>query len=194
VLKTSEFLDKIAGIYYANLQTLFEEEAAIELRTEYTWKGQIWELHPPELKHGDKMAFGEFIDSKQLVKDLHDLGQNKWQIMLRLAAIYLRKQGEAYEESFLYDDSERLKLMRDLPMDIALSVGFFLNSSLNFSLNRLMYLSRVEVNPDGSLQSISIGTVGSTSLNPLPKQKSLISRLREKIQLSVRGKQGSLMS
>lgn len=160
VLKESDFVDDIAGIYYANMQTLMEDEASVELNLSYEWKGELWEIHPPELKHGSKMTFGEFVDSKQLVKDLHELGKNKWEHLLPLTAIYFRRKDEAYDESFLYEDSDRLKLMRDLPMDIALAVGFFLNSSLHFSLNHLMY-SDLAVGSQGNLrQNTLTGTDG----------------------------------
>jgi len=54
---------------------------------------------------------------------------------LNLSAIYLRKKGEEYDESFLYEGSDRLELMKQLPMDIALAVGFFLSSSMNLYIN-----------------------------------------------------------
>lgn len=143
-LKESEFIDDIARIYYASMVTMFEEEQAAELKTEFVWKGEDWELHPPELKHGSKMTFGEFIDSKQLIKDMNDAGKGKWEYMLPLSAIYFRKKGEAYQEEFLYEDSERLQLMNELPMDIVLQVGFFLTSSLNTYLSTLQSFGPAE--------------------------------------------------
>lgn len=182
VLKSSEFVDDIAAIYYGSMQTLFGDEATIELQTEYFWKGEIWDLHPPELKQGSKMSFGEFLESKQMVKNLSEVGANKWEMMLPLAAIYLRRKDEAYQEDFIYDDSDRLKLMRDLPMDIALGVGFFLSSSLNFSINRLMSSPLVVAKAEDLQPSILTNTAGLISSKLLPKPKSLISRLLARIQ------------
>lgn len=142
VLKESDFVDDIANIYHANLATLFEDEQQIELQKDFTWSGDVWELHAPELKHGSKMKFGEFIDSKQLIKDMIDLGNGKWDYMLPLCAIFLRKKGEEYQESFLYEDSERLQLMRSLPMNMAMAVGFFLTSSVNIYLSTLQSSSQ----------------------------------------------------
>jgi hypothetical protein len=59
--------------------------------------------------------------------------------MVKLCAIYFRKKGEPYSEEFLYEDSDRIKLMHELPMNYAMQVGFFLTSSLSFWINTLMY-------------------------------------------------------
>ncbi|SFW16227.1 hypothetical protein [Chitinophaga sancti] len=132
-LKESEFVDNIANIYHSCLSVLFESESKVECLQEYHWKGETWVLHPPSLKHGDQMKFGEFIDSKQVVQNLMELGKSRWDAMLNLCAIYLRRPSEEYDESFLYDNSERIEMMRELPMDIALGVGFFLTASISLS-------------------------------------------------------------
>lgn len=134
-IKESKFIDDVASIYYSSLAVLLEEEKNLQLQREFIWKGETWVIDAPELKHGDKMKFGEFIDAKQLVKDNADLGKGKWESMLSLCAIFLRKKGEEYKEEFLYEDSDRKKLMKELPMDIALQVGFFLSSILNIYIN-----------------------------------------------------------
>jgi hypothetical protein len=163
-LQESEFINDIANIYHANLAALLDDEQAIDLKTEYVWNGEIWELHIPELKNGSKMKFGEFIDSKQLIKDMADLGAGKWESMLHLCAIYLRRQGEEYQDSFLYENSDRIELMRSLPMDIALSVGFFLSSSVNSYMNTLLFSTQAEQNQTESLVlNTLIDGVGSIS-------------------------------
>lgn len=138
-VKESKYLDDIAKIYYSSLAVLIEDEKNLPLQRTFAWNDEVWEIPEPVLKHGDKMKFGEFVESKQIVKDLSDLGAGNWEIMLRLCVIYLRKKGEAYQEEFLYDDSDRLRLMRTLPMDMAMQVGFFLMSLVNFYLNTLTY-------------------------------------------------------
>lgn len=158
-LKDSEFVDDIANIYYSCLSVLFENEDKVELQQEYIWKGEAWVLHPPALKHGDKMTFGEFIDAKQIVKDLSDLGKSQWDKLLRLSAIYLRRPSEEYQEAFLYDNSERIELMKELPMDIAISVGFFLTGSMQLYMNHFRSSSPVgqKVAADSLLSTSSAG-------------------------------------
>lgn len=138
-LKASEFIDKMSGIHFAAIDALLMQEQELPFEQEFTWKGEIWTLASPELKNGDKLTFGEFIDSKQIIKTMIDLGKNRWECLIPLAAIFLRKQNEAYEESFLYENSERLKLMEELPLDIALQVGFFLTSSIHMLANTFQY-------------------------------------------------------
>ena len=137
-LKESKFIDDIANIYYSSLQVLFEDENNLDPQRLFNWKGEVWEIAPPLLSQSSKMKFGEIIDSKQIVQDLIELGAGKWEMMQKLAAIFLRKQDEPYRKEFMYEDSERLQLMRELPMDIALQIGFFLSSSINFCQNTLM--------------------------------------------------------
>lgn len=137
--KEEKFINDVSNIYHSCLSILFEEEKNMDLQRSFIWKDEEWEIAPPELKHGDKMKFGEFIDAKQTVKDMADLGMGKWESMLSVCAVYLRKKGEAYKQEFLYEGSERMEMMKDLPMNIAMQVGFFLNSILNFYLNTLQY-------------------------------------------------------
>lgn len=136
-VKEDKFVEDVANIYYACLSVLFEEEGNIKPQTLFTWKGEEWELLTPELQHGGKHRFGEFIDAKQVINDMGDIGRGKWEAMLPICAIYLRKKDEPYRQEFLYEGSERMELMKDLPMDIAMQVGFFLSLTTNSYLNTL---------------------------------------------------------
>jgi|GEM_PF-2120377 len=143
-IKESKFIDEVASIYHASLAVLFEEEQSLELKTEFVWRNEKWVLATPEIKNGSSMKFGEFIDAKQLIKDMIELGKGKWEYMLPICAIYLRRPGEEYNEEFLYEGSERLELMKSLPMDIVLQIGFFLSGTLNICINTLKYSGNPE--------------------------------------------------
>lgn len=163
-IKESEFVGEVARIYNASLAQIYAEELAIDdTRREFEFKGETWHLAPPELKHGDKMSFGEVIESKQTVKDMLDLGRGRWEAMLRLCVIYLRKKDEPYTEDMLFEGSKRMKLMEELPLDIALHVGFFLKSFLNFYQSILMFSEKagpkVRATTSGGISS---DTAGST--------------------------------
>lgn len=162
-IKASKFIDDVANIYYSSLAVLFEEEETMEPQREFVFKGEQWELAPPELSNSSKMKFGEFIDAKQLIKDMVGLGMGKWEYMLPICVIYLRKKGEAYKEEFLFEGSERLKLMEELPMDIAMQVGFFLSSIINFSTNTLRSSGNQESKAAADIQrNILSSMAGST--------------------------------
>lgn len=132
-LKQTEHVQSLVNIYTNSIALLNQQEKYIEENPvyEFTWLNDEWELHTPELNQGDKMTFGELIDAKQIVQDMLNAGKNRWECMLSLCAIFLRKKNEPYEDRFVYPNSERLKLMEQLPMDIALQVGFFLSASLS---------------------------------------------------------------
>lgn len=139
-VKEEKFIEDVSNIYYSCLAVLFDEEKNMELERFFVWKEEEWEIAETQLRNGSKMKFGEFIDAKQIVKDMSDLGAGKWEAMLPLCAIYLRKKDEPYKEEFLFEGSERMELMKELPMNMAMQVGFFLNSCLNFYTNISMSL------------------------------------------------------
>lgn len=144
-LKESEFIDKIAALYYAGPSALNQADTILSLQHEFNWNNELWILDKPELKHGDRMTFGEMIDAKQTIQNMVGLGKGQWECLIPLSAIFLRKKDEAYQESFLYEDSERLKLMESLPLDITMNVAFFLNSSLNIYIKASQSLSLQEL-------------------------------------------------
>lgn len=143
-VKESEFINDVAQIYNMGLALIFQEETNMVQQHEFLFKDEVWTLAPPHLKHGDKMSFGEVIDSKQIVKDMLDLGRGRWEALQRLCVIYLRKGPEQYQEEFMYDGSERMELMRELPLSIALQVGFFLKNLMNFYLGISTFSEKVE--------------------------------------------------
>jgi hypothetical protein len=162
-LKRLEFVDEVFKIYHTAVAGLFTDQEEVVLKETFHWNDEEWVLPNPELGYGSQMKFGELIDAKQTVKDIADDGGNKFDQILPIAAIYLRKRGEEYREEFLHDGSERLQLMKKLPMTIAEQVGFFLSSITSTSIT----ISRCSGNPKRRVavnisNSISTGTAGST--------------------------------
>lgn len=128
-------LGQLCNLFLPCFRALFETQEDISLQSTYLWKDEIWELASPHVDYKSAMTFNEFLTAKQVIKSLHDLGEGNWTALQYLCAIFLRKKGEAFEESFATEDGERFKDMRELPMDIALSVAFFLSSSSRAWLN-----------------------------------------------------------
>lgn len=131
-LRQSEFINQIFAIHTASMEQIFQDEQRLinQPETEFSWNGELWEIPKPELKHGDKMTFGEVIDSKQMVQNMLGLSKNRWECLIPLCCIFLRRVGEKYQENWLVEGSERMRLMESLPLNIALQVNFFLSSSL----------------------------------------------------------------
>ncbi len=192
VVRKAESLTTIMQVYNIVKACLLEEPELEEKRT-FTWKGEVWKIQPPILEANSTITFGEFIDSKQILQDMYELGAGKWDSLLRLCAIYLRKKGEAYEKTFALDNSPRLELMKSLPMDIALQVGFFLTSSMHIYWNTLASLKEVQPKTEETSPSILKGGAGLISLKASLKQRSLISRQARRTLLNAQGRRHSLM-
>src|SRR5690606_8365227 len=55
----------------------------------------------------------------------HKSGLNQWEIIQRLAAIWLRPKGTAYDEALVHEGSEALAKMAGLPIGQAMRVAAF---------------------------------------------------------------------
>jgi hypothetical protein len=80
------------------------------------------------------MSLNEFLHAKEIVRQLVSVGSGNWEPLPYLCAIYLRKKGEPFTEELVTEGSERIELMKTLPLDIALSVGFFLTDTMSLYL------------------------------------------------------------
>lgn len=147
VYKTA--IDDVLAIYHQTMKGYaddydFAANAAkdFELKNEFAWQDTIWVLAAPELTHESKMTFGELIIAKQTVQNLVELGDEKWEALLPLCCIFFRKKDEVFREEFLYESNERYLLMKTLPFEFALHVGFFLSSSQDFWLKASPYFRR----------------------------------------------------
>lgn len=136
-------IESVLTIYHACFQVLYQQQEDIELKEDYLWNDQLWKIEKPELTYQSEITFNELIVSKQIVKQMHDMGAGQWESMPFLAAIFLKREGEVFDESWLSPDSERVKMMYDLPMDIAMAVGFFLAVSMSLFTKTLAFSEEV---------------------------------------------------
>ncbi len=133
VKESRQYVDEIFKIGNDILKPLIYEHPTVDDQQRlFEWNGDIWALPEPLLIHGSPMTFGEFIDAKQLIKDQIEVGVDKLEYLPKICAIFLRRQDEAYAESFLYENSHRLQLMHSLPMDIAAAVSVFFDKLNEF--------------------------------------------------------------
>lgn len=123
-------LNSLMEIYAVDMELLREQERNIAWQPEYEWNGETWTISPPNIGPSDNMILNEFLHGKEIVRQMAKLGRGKWDTLPYLCAIYLRKKGESFAEHLVAEDSERIRLMELLPLDIALGVAFFLSSTL----------------------------------------------------------------
>lgn len=106
-------------------------DESFDLVHRFAWKGDVWVVAAPELENGDKMTVAEFVHAMQATKNLIELGEEKWEHLLLLCCIYFRKEGEPYSKDLDQEGGKRYELLKNLPLDYALHVGFFLNATLD---------------------------------------------------------------
>lgn len=117
-----ELLNLYRGLRY--LISINEENC--DFSKEITWNGEIWEIQDFKINPASEMSFNEIVTSKEIQSQMHQLGANKFETLLYLSAIFFRKKGEAFKDEFVYENSERLNLMRELPLAYAMNVSLFL--------------------------------------------------------------------
>jgi len=131
-------------IIYHNAMSFLSQEVNFlsddwQLKNEFDWDGGAWSIQPPELKHTSKIDFGEFLDSKQIVKNLFELGDERWEALLQLCCVFFRRKDEKYTKELAYENGERYNRLKNLPLEYALNVGFFLKGSMTFYLETSQY-------------------------------------------------------
>lgn len=136
-VKSSIELSQVMNVYNASLTLLLEEEANIALQPSYEFEGKKWFIAAPMVTPQSKFTFNEFLTSKEITRQLEQVGQRKFEALLHLCCIYLRQENEPFSEDLVDPDGERMALMRQLPLSIAFHVGFFLTSSMTLFLKAL---------------------------------------------------------
>lgn len=111
---------------------------------QFHWNGAVWRIAEPELTNNSSMTFGEFITAKQVVQDMIEYGNEKYGALLKLCCVYFRKEGEAFDEEFVDEESDRYRLMQTLPLQYGLHVGFFLASSMSTWISTFLSFGKQE--------------------------------------------------
>jgi len=124
------------------------------------WEGCQWEIQDYALTPSNGMTFNEVITSKEVIRQVHALGKKKWDALPYLCAIFLRKTGEPFNDEFVQDGSERLKIMQSLPMSHAIQVAFFLSSCVSTWMDISQYLKEEAVTESQNSQHTLKSGVG----------------------------------
>ena len=120
-------------IYNTCRDEMFTEEQALKPQPSYQWKGETWVIAIPESLASDNITIKEFVASNNLVISLNGISKGNWTKMPYLCASCLRKEGESFNESMATEGSERMALMLELPLNIAIPIGNMLAGILQIS-------------------------------------------------------------
>lgn len=157
-------IEQVMNIYYSCFDVVSKQERELEFTQKHYWNNEIWVIESSEINYESQMTFNEFITAKQIVKSMNDLGQGEWESLPYLCSIFLRKDGEAFDEKYLTGQTSRVELMKELPLDIALCVAFFLGISMNiFSATTRYSREKSEAEKDQIWQTTLMSGVGSAS-------------------------------
>lgn len=126
---------------YRMLRFLMKDDKEImhEFPAQFTWKGEEWAISDFKVNPSNDMSFNEIITSKEVMRQVHATSGNRWDGLIYLCAVYCRKKGEAFSDHLIKEGSKRLEELKELPLNYALSVDFFLSGCANTSLMDLAY-------------------------------------------------------
>lgn len=132
VLKSSKSIEPLLYQYRVmRFQIKDQEEQAKVFPQFIDWNDEQWEIQDFVVDPASGMTFNEVITSKEVIRQLASLGKGRWDSLPYLCCIFLRKKGEPFKDGFIQDTGERMKLMQTLPLNHALTVGFFLSICVN---------------------------------------------------------------
>lgn len=132
----------VFSIFDNALAPIFQPQEERPLYENYHFKGELWTIASPQMTFENTMTFNELILGKVITNDMKNFAAGKFEALQRLAVVYFRKVDEKLDESWLseeFEQSERLKMMADLPMDIVLDIAFFLQSSMSAFLQSSLF-------------------------------------------------------
>jgi hypothetical protein len=128
-----------------------------------TFDNEVWHISTPELTPASAMTLNEFVHAKEIVRNLYEAGNGKWESLPYLCAVYMRHKDEPFSEALVADGSPRLEQMKALPLDVALRVAFFLTSTINILENISVRLQTVKAQKARIQEDISVNGDGSAS-------------------------------
>lgn len=102
-------------------------EAAYDFPLSINWKDEEWEIIDFKVTPVGTMTFNEIITSKEVIRQLHKVSKGKWDALPYLCAVFFRKKGEQFSDELVHEDGDRMELLKELPLDHAMQVAFFLS-------------------------------------------------------------------
>jgi hypothetical protein len=145
-VKNQPFITPLLEQYRVLRYLLKDDDAIIkEFPASFDWKGEEWIISDFKVNPANEMSFNEIITSKEVMRQVHAIGGGRWDAAIYLCAVYCRKKGETFSDKFIQEGSERMELLKELPLKYALSITFFLSVCVNIWLRTLAYSRPVEL-------------------------------------------------
>lgn len=130
-VETSIELSQILNAYTVTQILLAVESRGVEIQPTYDWKGDTWAIGAVDLGTPSGLTREQFRTIKKLAEYVIALSEGDWTKMPYICAAYFRLDGEPFNPDYLNADNTRFLIMAELPMDIAIAVATYLQSSLS---------------------------------------------------------------
>jgi hypothetical protein len=145
-VKQEKFITPVLSQYRLLKHLLIEgqQKASYEFPLEIIWNGDVWQIQEWTVTPASEMTANEIFTSKEIMLQVHNLGLSRWHSLVYLCAVFLRKKDEKFTDKLVMDGSERMELMKTLPLEHALKVSFFLNACVGIWKNTLVYSTERE--------------------------------------------------
>lgn len=136
-VQNNMLISQVCNLYIASqIVIAVQERELVATQTTYDFLGDVWEIKSPSDGFGPELTGEQFKLIKQLAEWISLLSQGDWSKMSLLCAAYFRKTSEPILDiSMVAPDSVREAQMRALPMDIALTIAIYLQSTLDIYLS-----------------------------------------------------------
>ncbi len=117
---------------------LKKEQAELNYNNTFLWNDAVWKI-APVLQFPGRMTRAEFEISQDIALIFSDLQDGKQEALYNICAAFMRYEGETYSSYLVDDDNDRVKLMKSLPLDMALCVKAYVEDSI------CIYLESIKV-------------------------------------------------
>lgn len=99
------------------------------------WKGETWVVNDYKVTGNTQIVFNEIVTSKETIRQIFSIGKDRIDALPYLCGIFFRKKGEKFSDKLVEEGSERMELLKTLPLKYAFQVAFFLTSCVNIWKN-----------------------------------------------------------
>lgn len=130
-----KFTDAVKSQFRVLQELLHNEDEIFEnIGKEISWHGQVWCVSDFKDCDYELMNFNQIKLFRRTLYHIELVRKNKWDAMIYLCALFFRKKNEAVEDLLIYSkdpdkildhpalDPERVELLKDLPMNIVMSI------------------------------------------------------------------------
>lgn len=122
---------QVLAAYIATQLVIAQEATTVDVQDSYNWGGHVWVIYAPDISMDDDLEFEDFKAVKNLAEAVLKLADGDWSQMYAICAAYFRHESEPFDREYIVPGHARYELMKTLPMDMALAVAQFIQSTLS---------------------------------------------------------------